>query len=153
MNHLEEIVREYYEYNGYFVKTNIKFKKLVTGGYKGEADVIAYNPKEEKLIHIECSQAAISNQKLESQALKKFPDYLDYKNELKLEIKEKYKIFIVGQSDTSKQELMPKGVQHKSVKQFMKEVYDSIIEDFMHKAVPEVYPLLRAIQLVKWANK
>lgn len=153
MNHLEEIVREYYEYNGYFVKTNIKFKKLVTGGYTGEADVIAYNPKEEKLIHIECSKAAISNKKLESQALKKFPGYLDYQSELKLEIKEKYKIFIVGQFYTSKQELMPKGVQHKSVKQFMKEVYDSITEDFMHNAVPEVYPLLRTIQLVKWANK
>ena len=48
---------------------------------------------------------------------------------------------------------MPEGVEHISIKQFMKEVYDSIPENFTHQAVPEVYPLLRTIQLVKWANK
>lgn len=153
MNQLEEIVREYYEYIGYFVKTNIKFGKRVTGGYSGEVDVIAYKPNEEKLVYIECSQAALSDKALGNEAQKKFPNYINYKNEFKLEIKESYKIFIVGQSAISKQALMPEGVEHKPIKQFMKEVYDSITEDFMHQAVPEVYPLLRTIQLVKWGNK
>ncbi len=35
----------------------------------------------------------------------------------------------------------------------MKEVHNSIIEDFMHNAVLEVYLLLRTIQLIKFANK
>ena len=153
MNHLEEIIREYYKYIGYFVKTNIKFGKRVTGGYSGEVDVIAYKPNEEKLVHIECSQAALSDKALVNEAQKKFPNYINYKSEFKLEIKENYKIFIVGQSSISKQALMPEGVEHISIKQFMKEVYDSIPENFTHQAVPEVYPLLRTIQLVKWANK
>jgi hypothetical protein len=84
---------------------------------------------------------------------KKFPDYLDYESEFKLKIRQKYKIFIVGQSDTSKQDKMPEGIEHKSVKRFMKDVYDFITDDFMHEAVPEVYPLLRTIQLMKKANK
>ena len=32
-NVLEELVREYYEYKGCFVKTNIRFDKLQAGGY------------------------------------------------------------------------------------------------------------------------
>lgn len=153
MNQLEEMVKEYYEYSGYFVKTNIRFYKLERGGYKGETDVIAYNPQNMNLIHIECSQEAVSDKDLKAKADKKFPKELDYEKELNLKIKEISKIFIVGQSSASKQDLMPYGVEHKSVKQFMKEVYDFITEDFMHNAVPEVYPLLRTIQLVKWTNK
>jgi hypothetical protein len=39
-NVLEELVREYYEYKGYFIKMNIRFDKLQAGAYKGEIEIL-----------------------------------------------------------------------------------------------------------------
>ncbi len=46
MNFLEQLVAEWYAYKGYFVRTNIKFGKRIRGGYEGEMDVVAFDPKE-----------------------------------------------------------------------------------------------------------
>ena len=53
MNFLEQVVAEWFSYEGYFVKTNIKFGKLPRGGFTGEMDVVAFHPKTRELVHIE----------------------------------------------------------------------------------------------------
>ncbi len=58
MNFLEELAAEWYEYKGYFVKRNIKFGGPAgksTGGRSGEIDIIAYQPKNSVVVHIETS--------------------------------------------------------------------------------------------------
>ena len=58
MNFLEQLAAEWYEYNGYFVRRNIKFGGAAgksTGGHSGEIDVLAYRPKDNTLVHIEAS--------------------------------------------------------------------------------------------------
>lgn len=58
MNFLEQLVAEWYEYQGYFVRRNIKFGGAAgksTGGHSGEIDVLAYLPKDGALLHIETS--------------------------------------------------------------------------------------------------
>ncbi|MBU2541941.1 hypothetical protein KJ785_00055 [Patescibacteria group bacterium] len=58
MNFLEQLVAEWYEYQGYFVRRNIKFGGAAgksTGGHSGEIDVLAYLPKDNTLLHIETS--------------------------------------------------------------------------------------------------
>ncbi len=72
MNFLEQLAAEWYEYNGYFCRTNIRFGPLAHGGNVGEMDVIAYHPQTRKLVHIECSTDAWSWQKKKEIFLRKF---------------------------------------------------------------------------------
>ena len=151
-NHLEELVKEYYEYQGFFVRANVRFNKLPSGGYQGEADILAYEANTKKLWHIECSEAAYSDSEISDKAKKKFPPGLDYCHLLGVDINDVSKVFIVGQSGVSKGTLMPHGIVHKSLKEFMNEIYSQIPDDFLHEAIPENYPLLRTLQLLKWAK-
>ena len=60
MNHLEAIITEYLEWQGFFVRTNIQVGKLEKGGFAGELDIVAYKPDEpRRLLHIEPSLAAL----------------------------------------------------------------------------------------------
>ena len=54
-NHLEELIAEWYEYKGYYVKRNIMVGRRVKGGYECELDIIAYNPMKRHLVHLEPS--------------------------------------------------------------------------------------------------
>ena len=72
MNHLEQLISEWYEFKGYFVRRNIKVGKLSKGGYEGELDVVAFHPMEKHLIHIEPSIDADSWSKRENRFKKKF---------------------------------------------------------------------------------
>ena len=55
MNFLEQVIAEWFSHKGYFVKTNIKFGKLPSGGFAGEVDVVAFHPQTRELVHIEAS--------------------------------------------------------------------------------------------------
>jgi hypothetical protein len=58
-NHLEQLVAEWYEYRGYFVRRNIKVGRRVKGGYEGELDIVALHPELRHLTHIETSLDAL----------------------------------------------------------------------------------------------
>ncbi len=47
---------------------------------------------------------------------------------------------------------MLEGVTSVNLGAFIREVYNSINTDIMNKIIPEAYPLLRTMQLTKWAN-
>ena len=58
MNFLEQLVAEWYEYQGFFVRRNIKFGGAAgqsKGGHSGEIDVLVYRPKDGAIVHIETS--------------------------------------------------------------------------------------------------
>ena len=55
VNHLEQLVAEWYEYQGYFVRKNVLVGKRAKGGYECELDIVAFNPATKKLVHIEPS--------------------------------------------------------------------------------------------------
>lgn len=55
MNFLEELVSEWYEYQRYFIIRNRTLNILPGGGYEGEIDILAYNPNNDEVIHIETS--------------------------------------------------------------------------------------------------
>ncbi len=54
-NFLEQLVGEWYEYRGYFVRRNVLVGKRAKGGYECELDVVAFNPVTRHLVHIEPS--------------------------------------------------------------------------------------------------
>lgn len=59
-NHLEQLVAEWYEYQGYFVRRNIKVGRRAKGGYEGELYIVALHPAQRHLVHIETSLDAQS---------------------------------------------------------------------------------------------
>jgi hypothetical protein len=44
MSHLEDLLCEYYQWQGYIVRRNIKVGRLDHGGWEGELDIVAYHP-------------------------------------------------------------------------------------------------------------
>jgi hypothetical protein len=54
-NHLEELVAEWYQLQGYFVRRNVQVGKRPKGGWECELDVVAFHPGLQKLVHVEPS--------------------------------------------------------------------------------------------------
>ncbi len=71
-NYLEQLVAEWYEYQGYFVRRNVLVGKRSKGGYECELDVVALHPSQQHLVHIEPSMDANSWAERERRYKKKF---------------------------------------------------------------------------------
>lgn len=71
-NHLEQLVAEWLEFTGYFVRRNVKVGRLKHGGWKCELDIVAYRYKDNRLLHIEPSMDANTWAKREYRYRKKF---------------------------------------------------------------------------------
>ena len=152
MNFLEQLLSEWYEYKGYFVKTNIRIQKRKTGGYKGEMDVIAYEPKRKELIHIEVSGDAGSWDDRKKRIVKKFKTAeKSYKDIFPFEYLKREQIVIVGISRPRKKVDFGSNIIIKSFKEQLAEIYHELEETNPNqKAVPEKYPIIRAIQCTIW---
>jgi hypothetical protein len=71
-NFLEELVAEWYQYRGYFIRRNVLVGKRGTGGFECELDVVAFHPSAQHLVHIEPSTDAASWAVRERRFHKKF---------------------------------------------------------------------------------
>ena len=60
MNHLEQLVDEWLQYKGYFVRVSVPVGPRPKGGFEGELDVVALNFNHKHLVHVECSLDADS---------------------------------------------------------------------------------------------
>jgi len=151
MNFLEQLAAEWYEYSGYFVRTNVRARKRQRGGWDAELDVLAYLPRTQTLIHIEASGDADSWDQRKSRFLsKKFvlsvPEYCEL---LGCEIAELDRVALVGWSNTVKADLSwGDGIRVVLIPDFLREIATFLrSRDPMRQAVPESYPMLRSIQM------
>ena len=71
-NYLEQLIAEWYEYKGYFVRRNVLVGKRAKGGYECELDIVAFHPEIKHLIHIEPSMDASSWAEREKRYQQKF---------------------------------------------------------------------------------
>ena len=71
-NYLEQLIAEWYEYQGYFVRRNVLVGRRPKGGYECELDIVAFHPGRRHLIHIEPSMDADSWAIREKRYQKKF---------------------------------------------------------------------------------
>jgi hypothetical protein len=71
-NFLEQLVAEWYEYQGYFIRRNMWVGKRAKGGYECELDIIAFHPETKHLVQIEPSMDAASWDEREKRYKKKF---------------------------------------------------------------------------------
>ena len=154
MNFLESLAAEWYGYNEYFVRTNIHVGKRPLGGYKAEIDVLAYSPIKEELVHLEMSSDADSWPEREQRMRKKFDlPHAEYEKAFNVKVDKVRKIAICGFSFASRN-IRWGEIEVKSVREFFNEVYAGLSHKSpMSEAVPESYPLLRAIQMSAWATK
>ncbi|MFH1392928.1 MAG: hypothetical protein ABIG73_00895 [Patescibacteria group bacterium] len=145
-NFLEQLAAEYYSHMGYFVRTNVKYGLRKKGGYEGEMDVVAFHPESLVLLHIETSMDADSWEKRKNKFQKKFSKAHDHYYKLfKFEIRKREKMVIVGFN--SPRDDFWSIAPIKSIPDFVGEVTDYLSQFHpLNQAVPENYPLLRAMQ-------
>ncbi len=149
MNHLEKLIRQYYEWQGYIVRGNVKVGRRSRGGWAGELDIVAYHPQTGRLVHLEPSLDAHTWEKREKRFKKKFQTgrrhicrdvfpWLDKKTPIE-------QIAVLNRSGSGKLA----GGRVVSIDKCMQEVKNEITKQgkVVGNAIPEEYDLLRTIQL------
>jgi hypothetical protein len=147
-NHLEDLVAEWYQFQGYFVRRNIQVGRRAKGGYDCELDIVAFHPKLKRLIHVEPSLDANTWEKRETRYSKKFeqgrrhiPGLFDGL-ELPADL-EQIAIFAFG--GASRTTLA--GGRVVFIKEFMRDILNSLGGRRLEAAaIPEEFPLLRTLQ-------
>lgn len=156
MNFLEQLAAEWYEYyKGYFCRTNIKFGETGHGGHLGEMDVVAYHPITKEFIHIETSTDALPWLKKKIIFKKKFRTAEPhYRRVFLLPHKKMKQIAITGFSIPRTKPDFGK-IKVVLIPKFIQEITNTLRnQDPTKKAIPESYPLLRAIQFSSfYSNK
>jgi len=160
MNFLEQLVAEWYEYQGYFVRRNIKFGGAAgksTGGHSGEIDVLAFRPKDSVLIHIEASSDFDSWKKRKTKFIhKKFTKLAAMEYCKAIGHTPKLVKLIVVVSHTRKPDNLiwktedGKNIEIIDIPTFIKSILDELQKKRHAReiSVPEQLPLLRAMHYV-----
>lgn len=149
MNHLEQLVAEWYEYRGYFIRRNIKVGKRKNGGYDCELDIVGFNPEKNHLIHIEPSCDTDIWEKRELRYSKKFEAGREHIPDLFKGLKlpdtiEQQAVFLFG----AKSKPTVGGGTVLLASDVLKEIRDSLKSKKIEKAiVPETFPLLRTLHI------
>ncbi len=71
-NYLEQLLSEWYQFSGYFVRQNVLVGRRPNGGYECELDIVAFHPKTKHILHIEPSMDCHPWDKREERFRKKF---------------------------------------------------------------------------------
>lgn len=151
MSHLESLIAEYLDWQGYIVKRNIKVGRLSHGGWGGELDIVGYHPRSGSLVHYEPSIDGWSWEKREARYVKKFEAGKKYIHS---------DVFPWLSSETPLKQIAvlvshPKGRDQiaggvlVSVDELVAEIRGKVVEGgiIASNAISEQYPLLRTIQL------
>ncbi len=150
-NYLEQLVAEWYKYQGYFVRCNINVGKRVKGGYECELDVVAFNPKRKHLVQIEPSMDTNSWAKREKRYKKKFEagrKYIPLLFEgLKVPVKIE-QIALFGYASNKNYKILAGGkvlLVSELLEQIIHRIKDQSIPS---QAISEDKPILRTLQFV-----
>jgi hypothetical protein len=150
-NHLEDLVAEWYEYSGYFVRRNVQVGPRRRGGYECELDVVAFHPGTKRLLHIEPSLDSYTWAIREQRYAKKFRAGRKY-------IPALFKGFAVPETPVLEQMALlvyaSKRTRSKLgggsiclISEFMEEIRATLRQRRVSQAaVPEQFPLLRSLQ-------
>jgi hypothetical protein len=150
VNVLEELVAEWYEFKGYFVRRNARVGPRPNGGYAGELDVVAFHPVERKLLHIETEIGVDSWETREERFARKFQVGREHIPGLfrgfEIELPFIESIAISGVSSAPGRSTLGGG-QLITIAVFMNEVRDELASRSIAKGVvPEQFFLLRTLQ-------
>lgn len=151
MSHLESLIVEYLDWQGYLVRRNEKVGRRKRGGWEMELDVIGYNPHTGDLVHYESSLDANTWEKRESRYKRKFKagkEYILPKIFSWLEQETRLRQIAIFPTHPNNRDKIAGG-EIISVDEFVEEVRSEIIKRgrASRNAISENYPLLRTLQL------
>jgi hypothetical protein len=158
-NFLEQLVAEWLESEGYFVRRNVKVEKRPNGGYDGELDVVGFHPGRKHLVHYETSMDCYPWPKREIRFSKKFAagqvhiPKLFKGLRLPSEIEQIALLFYCAQ-DNKRSKLG--GGTLKTISKFMNEIKEGLgNRRIKNDAIPEQFTILRALQFANefWGGK
>jgi hypothetical protein len=148
-NFLEQLVAEWFEYRGYFVRRNVCVGKRVKGGHDGELDVVAFHPGENKLVHIEPSMDSDRWDEREKRFKRKFDTGRRHIPELfrhfgSLPEIESIALLVYASSKTRSH---VGGARILMIHDLMKEIREYLhFRRIEREAVPEQFVILRSLQ-------
>ena len=148
MNFLEQLVAEWYVYRGYFVLTNVKHGKRKKGGWEGEIDVLAFEAKKPECVHVETSMDADSWAERKRRFRRKFETAgTHYAKLFPCPAPQVRQIAVVGFTQPKDRPDFGEGIEVRFVPELIAEICADLKEKHpMTEAVPEGFPLLRAMQ-------
>ena len=149
INHLEQLVAEWYEYRGYFVRRNVHVGPRPEGGYEGELDVVAFHPQRKTLVHVEPSLDADTWTVREKRFKKKFDTGRKYIPQLfkGVELPSKIDQIAVLVFASKANHTTLGGGKIVLVGELLRDIADALSGvGIDRRAVPEQFPLLRTIQ-------
>lgn len=150
-NFLEQLVAEWYEYRGYFVRRNVPVGRRERGGHEAELDVVALNPVTRHLVHLEPSMDAESWETRERRFRRKFDAGREHIPELfpGLDVPREIDQFAILVSASKANHPTLGGGRVLLVADLMREIMEALGErKLAENAVPEHHLLLRTLQLV-----
>lgn len=148
MNFLEQLVAEWYAYRGFFARTNVKFGRRPKGGYEGEMDVVAFDPKNQVMLHVETSADSDSWSERTKRFRKKFRlAKKHYRNAFTWNYHKVEQIAVVGYSEKPRGMNLGRGIKVISIPELVDAIRTEVRDMTPTNAdIPEGYALLRAIQ-------
>jgi hypothetical protein len=151
MSHLESLIAEYLEWQGFLIRRNIKVGRRAKSDWEMELDVVGFHPHSGALVHYEPSIDALSWDKREARYKKKF------------ELARKYmftelfswlprsthieQIAIFYNHPAGRDRIA--GARIMSIDELVAEIRAKVTScgPMIRNAIPEQYPLLRTIQM------
>ncbi len=150
-NFLEQLVAEWYQYRGYFVRRNVPVGRRSKGGYEVELDVVAFNPATRRVAHIEPSLDSESWATRERRFRKKFDAGREHIPALfpGYEVPEEIEQIAILIFASKANHPTLGGGQVLLVSDLMREIMEELSDKkSSENAVPEHHALLRTLQLV-----
>lgn len=150
MTHLEQLVAEWLQYKGYFVRTSVLVGPRAKGGHEGELDVVGFNTTNKHLIHVECSADGNSWAVRQRRFAAKFVRGKLYvrKQFAGMELPQTIDHVAVLQFVGGNAPDQLGGGRIISTKQLIREIFDGLKgKRPASGAVPSTFPLLRTLQL------
>jgi len=150
-NFLEQLVSEWYEYKGYFIRQNVLVGKRPEGGYECELDIVAFHPSNNHLVHIEPSMDADSWTEREKRFKKKFDAGIKYIPTLFIGFRLPDKIdqiALLGFASKKNRQSVGGG-DIILVSELLEEIFAKLAStSTYYSAIPEQFPILRSFQFV-----
>jgi hypothetical protein len=150
-NFLEQLVAEWHEYRGYFVRRNVPVGKRAKGGYECELDIVAFNPEKRHLVHLEPSMDADSWETRERRFHLKFEAGRRHIPRLfpGVDVPEEIEQIAIFASASKVNHPTVGGGKVLLVSDLMREIMEDLGDKkIAENAVPEHHSLLRTLQFV-----
>ena len=151
MSHLESLIAEYLEWQGFLIRKNTKIGRRARGGWEMELDVVGFHPQSGTLVHYEPSIDALSWEAREARYKKKFDTARKYMfTELFSGLPPSThidQIAVFYNHPRGRDKIA--GAKIISVDELMAEIRTKILAcgPMIRNAISEQYPLLRTIQM------